>query len=217
MGTPFNSDAVGGVTLLTPAIQSPNFSIADQTGWAIMQNGDAYFFDITASGDVTATEVEAGTSPNVQIVIAGSGGEGTIQIQLNNVHFVGGEINGAVVGSPAYASTGIYGPAGTLSGHTDYVAIGLNSANSSGTSTANMQFFYYPPSGAGVATAVYNNDGWTFYTPVTCTDGLNLGMAVPVNYPNSHISTTPTAAEFNAIVDTLNNLIAIMIGEGLIA
>lgn len=53
----FNNPIIGGGgDLVYPAIQSPNFSIAEQTGWAIQKNGDAFFFDVTATGDVTATE-----------------------------------------------------------------------------------------------------------------------------------------------------------------
>lgn len=60
----FAHDIAGGSgKLIVTALQSPNFSIADQTGWAIMKNGDAWFFNIVAEGSVTANTV----------VIAGSG------------------------------------------------------------------------------------------------------------------------------------------------
>jgi hypothetical protein len=49
---------VGGTVLRIPAIQSPNFSLAGQTGWAIFQNGNAYFFNITAQGTITASAFE---------------------------------------------------------------------------------------------------------------------------------------------------------------
>lgn len=59
MGSPFPNEVAGGNgVLLIPAIQSPNFSISGMTGWAIMQNGDAYFYSITADGSVTATKFE---------------------------------------------------------------------------------------------------------------------------------------------------------------
>jgi len=48
---------VGGTVLRIPAIQSPNFSLTDQTGWAIYANGDAYFFNITAAGTVTGSSL----------------------------------------------------------------------------------------------------------------------------------------------------------------
>jgi hypothetical protein len=45
----------GGGALVYPDIHSPDFSIAGQTGWAIMKNGDAYFYNITAIGTITAS------------------------------------------------------------------------------------------------------------------------------------------------------------------
>lgn len=59
MSSGFSNPIIGGGgTLVYPAIQSPNFSIAGQSGWAIMKNGNAYFFNITATGDITASEFE---------------------------------------------------------------------------------------------------------------------------------------------------------------
>lgn len=52
----FDDPIVGGTVLRTPAIQSPNFSLGPPlVGWAIYQNGQAYFGDVTASGSITAT------------------------------------------------------------------------------------------------------------------------------------------------------------------
>jgi hypothetical protein len=51
---------VGGTTLRIPAIQSPNFSIPNQTGWAIEQNGAAYFFQVTVNGDVIIASASGG-------------------------------------------------------------------------------------------------------------------------------------------------------------
>jgi hypothetical protein len=44
----------GGGGLVYPSIHSPDFSLSGQTGWAILKNGDAYFFNITAEGTITA-------------------------------------------------------------------------------------------------------------------------------------------------------------------
>lgn len=58
MGTPFPNPVVGaGGALVVPLVRSPNFNLADQTGWAIYANGDAYFFNITADGAVTSNTV----------------------------------------------------------------------------------------------------------------------------------------------------------------
>lgn len=42
----------GGGALVYPAIHSPNFDQATQTGWSIDKNGDAFFFNITSSGSL---------------------------------------------------------------------------------------------------------------------------------------------------------------------
>lgn len=52
-GPGWGNPVVGGTTLRIPAIQSPNFSIANQTGWAIFADGSAYFFNVTAAGTIT--------------------------------------------------------------------------------------------------------------------------------------------------------------------
>ena len=49
--------AGGQGNLVTPQLQSPNFDLATETGWAILRNGDAYFFNITAAGSVTSDTV----------------------------------------------------------------------------------------------------------------------------------------------------------------
>lgn len=51
---PFANDILGGVArLIRSAIQSPNFSAANQTGWAINKDGSAQFFNITAAGGIS--------------------------------------------------------------------------------------------------------------------------------------------------------------------
>jgi hypothetical protein len=53
----FSDPIVGGSggELVINQIESSNFSLSGQTGWAILKNGDAYFFNIVASGTITAT------------------------------------------------------------------------------------------------------------------------------------------------------------------
>jgi hypothetical protein len=53
-GEGFAVPIVAGQTLLIPGIQSPNFSLAGQTGWAIEQNGNAYFFDLDVVGGIVS-------------------------------------------------------------------------------------------------------------------------------------------------------------------
>jgi hypothetical protein len=57
MSDGFSDPVVGGQgTLIRQQIKSPNFSLAGQIGWAILKNGDAYFFNVTATGIITATQ-----------------------------------------------------------------------------------------------------------------------------------------------------------------
>jgi hypothetical protein len=65
----FADDIVGGGgNLIRKSIQSPNFSLTAKTGWAILKNGDAFFFNVTASGLVTANSViVSGTGDGVFI------------------------------------------------------------------------------------------------------------------------------------------------------
>lgn len=54
----FANPVIGGQgALVRTQIRSPNFSIPLQRGWAILQDGSAYFFNVTATGVVTATSV----------------------------------------------------------------------------------------------------------------------------------------------------------------
>lgn len=78
MGMPFPQEITAGGQLVVPQIYSPNFSVANQTGWAIMQNGNAYFFNVTASGTVTARSVVIeGATGNI-LVYSGVPAPGTL-------------------------------------------------------------------------------------------------------------------------------------------
>lgn len=55
---PFANQILGGDDSLVRAmIKSPDFNLAAQTGWAIFKDGSAYFFNVTATGAVTAKSV----------------------------------------------------------------------------------------------------------------------------------------------------------------
>lgn len=73
---------VGSTVLRRPAIQSPNFSIPDQTGWAIFANGNAYFFNITATGSVTSNTVIVSGSGDGIFVYDGTPGPGTLVVAI---------------------------------------------------------------------------------------------------------------------------------------
>lgn len=83
----FSHPIVGGGpgNLLIPQIQSPNFSIADQTGWAILKNGDAYFFNITAEGAVTANTVIVRGSGDGVFVYDGVPGLDTLIVAISSM------------------------------------------------------------------------------------------------------------------------------------
>lgn len=72
VGEGFSDAIVAGQQLLIPAIQSPNFSLAGQTGWAIMKNGDAYFFNVVAEGSVTANSMVIEGSTGTFLIYSGT-------------------------------------------------------------------------------------------------------------------------------------------------
>jgi hypothetical protein len=79
---PFNNPVMGGPNLIRPRMQSPNFSIAAQTGWAIFENGDAFFFNITATGAVTSnTVIVAGAGDGV-FVYDGAPASGSLVVAI---------------------------------------------------------------------------------------------------------------------------------------
>ena len=72
----------GNGELIIPAIQSPNFDLGAQTGWAIMQNGDAYFFNITATGSVTAQSVIVHGTTGGVFIYSGSPALGNLIVSI---------------------------------------------------------------------------------------------------------------------------------------
>jgi hypothetical protein len=84
MSMPFPEQVAPGGILIYPQIQSPNFNLAAQTGWAIMSNGDAYFFNITAEGSITSnTVVVDGTGDGV-FIYSGTPGPGTLILAMSS-------------------------------------------------------------------------------------------------------------------------------------
>ena len=74
--------AGGQGNLVIPQFQSPNFDLATQTGWAVLRNGDAYFFNVTATGSVTATKVIAEGPGAGVFVYDGTPGPGTLIVAI---------------------------------------------------------------------------------------------------------------------------------------
>lgn len=78
----FLDPIVGGTVLRIPAIQSPDFSLSDQTGWAILQNGDAYFFNITAVGTITGGSLIIDGANGGVFVYSGTPAHGNLIVSL---------------------------------------------------------------------------------------------------------------------------------------
>ena len=117
-----------------------------------------------------------GFSTGPQVQINESSGVARIVATPGNASFVGGEINGGTTGSPLYASMGIIGPASTDPAHDDFMEEAFNSANASGTSQANIQWFYVDTSGVAHQVMVLNGtelfvDVALFTTHNTLDDG----------------------------------------------
>lgn len=123
----FIDPVVGGTILRIPAVQSPNFSLANQTGWAIMQDGSAYFFNVTATGIITATAFQgtnftidaagiffysgAPAAGNLLIAIANTAGADPYgNVYAQGANFISGSrqlVMGETGGSPLiYGGTG---------------------------------------------------------------------------------------------------------------
>jgi hypothetical protein len=98
-------------------------------------------------------------------------------------------------------------------------AIAGQTANLSSTVAALAAGNFASLTVTGTMTAASGNFAVDGSGNITCGPDLNLTppMADPVNYPNSHIATTPTSAEFNAIVDTLNAIIASMVNRNMVS
>jgi hypothetical protein len=77
---PFQNSIMAGPNLDRPLMQSPNFSVEDQTGWAIYRNGDAYFFNVTATGQVAANSVIVSGAGDGVFIYDGTPGPGTLVI-----------------------------------------------------------------------------------------------------------------------------------------
>jgi len=79
----FQHDIAGGNgNLIITQLQSPNFSLAAQTGWAVLKNGDAYFFNVTAEGSVTATYVIAQGPGAGTFIYDGAAAFGTLVVSI---------------------------------------------------------------------------------------------------------------------------------------
>lgn len=98
---------VGSTVLRRPAIQSPNFDLNAQTGWAIFANGDAFFFNITAEGSVTSNTVIVNGSGDGVFVYDGIPGPGTLVVAISSA--AGTDPYGNPYSGPGIAISGPHG------------------------------------------------------------------------------------------------------------
>jgi hypothetical protein len=213
---------VGSTILRRPAIQSPDY-VPGTSGWAINADGTAEFNNMTLRGTVIV-----GDSPHPQMELVTTGNAGVLLFLFNSASFGDGTLAGTVQGS--FANVFLNGPANTAVGFTDFAGIVENSSDGV-SSSANGVLVYTDAGGGGHTCLVWDTQGvhieQTLYgASGTLTIGdnvsmaglnLNLNMGVPTNYPLQHISTTPTSAEFNAVVDCLNNVIGEMTNRQMFA
>lgn len=81
----FQHDIAGGNgKLIVPVVQSPNFDLATQTGWAILKDGSAYFFDVTATGSVTSNTVVVAGSGDGVFIYDGLPAYGTLILAMSS-------------------------------------------------------------------------------------------------------------------------------------
>lgn len=80
----FTNDALGGAlgVLIRDQIQSSNFNLAAGTGWAILKNGNAYFFNLTATGNITTTTVIVAGASGGTFIYDGPAGPGTLVVAI---------------------------------------------------------------------------------------------------------------------------------------
>lgn len=158
---------VGGTVLRIPAIQSPNFSLANMTGWAIFQDGTAYFFGATVGGQ--------------NFIINGSGA----------FFYVPSAGFGNLIGSDAAtAGTDQYGNA-YLAGTTNYTQVG--GVFFAQQSTIGIQFFTAASAaGPWVQTEfAITPDGTFWYSGTPATGNLVFAIAAQAgvdDFGNAYVS-----------------------------
>lgn len=134
----FSNPIVGGVTLIRPAIQSPDY-ITGSAGWSINKDGSAEFNDVTIRGDGNGDALIVGPNGGPQVQVGSSATAGYIQFPTNRpientvAQILVGVLNQGAANEAA--SLQITGP--TVNGATDQARFFLNSQNNDGSSQAN--------------------------------------------------------------------------------
>jgi hypothetical protein len=118
----FNNPLTGeNGSLIYQQIKSPNFNLALQTGWAILKNGNAYFFNVTATGTITATTF-AGTdfiiNSSGAFFYSGTPAAGNLILAL-----------ASVAGSDAFGNTYAQGLTLGAAGTNKQIVLGINAGS----------------------------------------------------------------------------------------
>lgn len=134
----FSNPIVGGVTLIRPAIQSPDY-VAGATGWSINKDGSAEFNDVVIRGDGNGDALIVGPDNGPQVQVGSTASAGYIQFPTNRpvenlvATILAGVLNSGL--SNEAASLQVLGP--TVDGATDRASLLLSSQNNDGSSNAN--------------------------------------------------------------------------------
>jgi len=113
--------AGGQGNLVVPQFQSPNFDLATQTGWAILKNGDAYFFNVTAEGSVTANTVVIAGSGDGVFIYSGIPANGNLILAMSSA--AGTDAYGNDYSGPGIALSPVGGPFNEIQIRPDLSAI----------------------------------------------------------------------------------------------
>jgi hypothetical protein len=113
--------AGGQGNLVIPQLQSPNFDLATQTGWAILKNGDAYFFNVTAEGSVTANTVVIAGSGDGVFIYSGVPAFGNLILAMTSA--AGTDAYGNEYSGPGISLSPVGGPANQIQIRPDLSAI----------------------------------------------------------------------------------------------
>ena len=108
---------VGGTILRRPAIQSPNFVQSPLQGWSIDANGNAYFANVTAQGNITTNTVVIEGSTGSVLVYSGTPGSGNLIASIAATGGTDAFGNAYVGGITAYSGANVWASltAGTMS------------------------------------------------------------------------------------------------------
>lgn len=81
----FQHDIAGGNgSLIITQLQSPNFSLTEQTGWAILKDGRIFAFSLTATGSVSANTVIISGSGDGLFIYDGIPAYGNLILSITN-------------------------------------------------------------------------------------------------------------------------------------